>query len=895
MGTYSLDFGVSSFGRIEISEPPKSDAFAFKLKQDTNRHGRDKTIGGDDVPLLFWQSTNEPTNKLRMSTQGVVLHHLTLGFDELIATRNNVNKGFESQVRFIYSEGGVDFVNGLIDFAESKTDEFSYFECNIVQETKRAIIERRADTVINVFDTVDANGNAITPCVKTKFLMKALPEDKISEWTQIGHKIHDALEANSNFAANLTSYGVEDSFVFFDNYPNTNGYENSVNNYKMARFRDAQTNAQITFDVDGDFVYKTRNLDTDDSCHATLEWGVYNEPYTLGDAFVHHGVLYSHIFSGDVDDIIALPTQITTPVFDAAIGQCVYAFWNVFFVRSVTGDSNHRPFLDFRASKTTMTSTATAIDSVNDAVLYPDFLEKGIESIGNLPTIQERIRNGWFKDQFVFNGNMQRQDSTKLNFVFKDEMNNLREGNLDYQINETAVIIAHESDFYPNNDLGFFDAHPDQNIEKIFNDKHKIINVDVKYKTYEKSETATGTIDSFHTEDQLLIPNTEVEKKLNIDIDYVRDPFAIEKSRLASLKTTTAADSDNKIFIVDAVLIPAGTYGGFKCNLMYGSTGIAGQVTLSNSTNDDTRVNFDWNFLGFDIGDTFSFEDITSLPGTIFNCTVVSITRSVITLMQIGTTNVFSGIAFTSVSYLYTTVLWTNRTTEDFNLISNLNAKDRCSNLKYTIGRNREQFGSLLNTICIGHPTGTIQNKGFINNGDLTTQFLGGAVIVEKANVSVAGLPDKLITNNVYKSKFSVGFAQGKQYIEDSVRLNANFTVGGFFRFYNGLGRICKGYSKELAMSWRMEFMETTTEEKWESDTLTINTGTAPYVIVIAETGYISAQLLAGQYYDISGDYLQIFDKDNKGIINSTDYHNVSINGVQYTDLVSFTNALINI
>jgi len=119
-----LDFGADSYGRIEISEVVKFDQFGYRLFQDEGRFGRDKTIGAEKADLVFWKGHFQHADATRLGIYGQTVFELTHCFDELIETRK---KGFEQIVYYIVSDGVEEFVNGQLDFPESKTDGFSYF------------------------------------------------------------------------------------------------------------------------------------------------------------------------------------------------------------------------------------------------------------------------------------------------------------------------------------------------------------------------------------------------------------------------------------------------------------------------------------------------------------------------------------------------------------------------------------------------------------------------------------------------------------------------------------------------------------------------------------------------------------------------------------------------
>jgi hypothetical protein len=75
--------------------------------------------------------------------------------------------------------------------------------------------------------------------------------------------------------------------------------------------------------------------------------------------------------------------------------------------------------------------------------------------------------------------------------------------------------------------------------------------------------------------------------------------------------------------------------------------------------------------------------------------------------------------------------MYTNRTSEGFTLIENIQSGDNFSNLLYTIKRNMQYFYPYFKTACKFTPNGRIKNTYFKSNGEATTQYLGGETYTE--------------------------------------------------------------------------------------------------------------------------------------------------------------------
>ena len=207
------------------------------------------------------------------------------------------------------------------------------------------------------------------------------------------------------------------------------------------------------------------------------------------------------------------------------------------------------------------------------------------------------ISVGEFSGQYVFNGSMIRQrNDVPLNFVFKDEMNDLKEVNMDYQIQDNKVVLYQYPDFYTLTDLGAFLQVLNLEFERKFNDRFKKVSLNYSYKNYEQDKDEFNTINAFQTEAQFLFPTKQVDDELKVDINHIRDAFTIETARREAISETTALGTDDKIFIVDCVEIPEDYTETITRNLrMRMNDGLLLEILSDN---------FNWTLLGFKNGDT---------------------------------------------------------------------------------------------------------------------------------------------------------------------------------------------------------------------------------------------------------------------------------------------------
>ena len=178
--TFYLNFKNDNFGEIQITEVVKFDGASFTVEQDKDRYGRDISFGNEEVSLVFYDGLYDTTVNPLQLPSGSIVYNLTMGLDFLLDYYKRF--GFESEVEFIIKKDNVVFTVGILDFQLARTDQLTFFECKIIQENNRAIINRRKDTNIDVFSSKDLDNNDIDPLSTVNILLKAKPLTQISNW-----------------------------------------------------------------------------------------------------------------------------------------------------------------------------------------------------------------------------------------------------------------------------------------------------------------------------------------------------------------------------------------------------------------------------------------------------------------------------------------------------------------------------------------------------------------------------------------------------------------------------------------------------------------------------------------------------------------------------------------
>jgi hypothetical protein len=880
-----LNFVSPNYGKIEISEPIGFDAFSFKIKQGKDRFGRDKNIGAEQIDLEFIQGYFEHTDTTRTQKNGVVINNLTMCFDEIIEAISE--NGSEAKIEFIIEQNGNEFINGLLDIPQSTTDNISYFRCSVVQDTQKALIERKKDIKADVFSSIDTFGEVQIPLEKTKILLKAKPVVQVSEWksdnpvlsqTSVPGFYTNPIDFFNPFIV-LTKYNIEDSLIPFDKNSDNETANSKNKSWRNFKYLKANTDlSNLVLEIKGNCeIERINNPPIAEEMSIALYYSVFydqNLPTGLpgaGNLNLIGGFI--RLLEDEYTNSYFYDLKVDLP--NLAIGESLY----LYFAHASSNNGNDIIKTVFSAdSYIKVLATSTSVNSVIYGVPYFDFLKQGIKSISKLDLEANDIELGDFKNQFVFNGNLIRQiDDKPLHFVFKDEMNDLKEFNGDYQILNDKVQILQYPDFYPNIEIGAFNISPDNSVfERKFNDRFKDFSLEFNYKNFEDDKDEKNTIDSVHTESQWQHANEQVDNTPEVSINHIRDPFLIETMRKSALKDSTALSTDDKIVLLDCIQIPEGTTGSVTAVLTMRVLFEGTRLEILGTS----AIN--WMLLGFKNGDEINI----SFGKNVGSYFVLQHSSTLLELTFISGVCDFSGDALITIEYPLTDVQWTNRTNEGFGLIEGVANPQNFSNLKYTIKRNlmRDSWSSYLATINKDVSNGVIRNTYFKNNGGLISQFEGGKILTEKDNFLVSELSEKILNKHEIKTKIGIGFDEAKQLIEDIA------SVKGFIRVFDPNNKMYKIHPTMLDMIWRDGIMEVVGEERNESDIVTIEI--SGNVIIINEVGYIIKMEDDIEWFRFTGDYLQLFDDRSRPLINPTKFDKISLNGIVYNSVLELAIAL---
>ena len=290
-----------------------------------------------------------------------------------------------------------------------------------------------------------------------------------------------------------------------------------------------------------------------------------------------------------------------------------------------------------------------------------------------------------------------------------------------------------------------------------------------------------------------------------------------------------------------------------------------------------------WSLLGFNEGSNFVIESSFNMGSYI----VGDIENTIITLIPDGFTPV-DGNSLTTVDYPLENVAWVNRTNEGFTIIENLLNPNNFGNLKYTIRLNMVHWENVLSTYAM-YLNENIKNSQFKNNGLLRTQFGTDAIYTQNADIVLTDIKPPLVTPKEYDVDVVAEYDTVLTLIS---KYESITSVGGFVRVQDTNGRIKKLYPKKLGYTWATKVLNIIGEERYESDTVVVTkTGTT---IFINRVGY-AEELLNEIFYESSGDFIVLFDKNNVNLIDFTKYDKFIVQEETFGNPVDLIQAIIDL
>lgn len=864
---------LPSVGTIEISEPIGFDNASYKVKQEDSRFGRDIIIANEDTELTFTRDFFEQLSVIQTLPNGEVINHASLGFDYLVDVFNN--DGWEGKIEYILQQDDIVFSTGVFSYATAIVD-FDSIKVKIIQNTNREIIKRLEDTDVNAFNDKTLDGRTITPCATTNILLKAKPIVQISKFINETktYNFSGAGNAFSPFRQIMTS-GVQNTLTLFEDQMQWNLVGDiPFYNFKYIKAATKLVDIKVNIKLNG---VATRVGGSDTNI-------IYLTCFKSSDAnFQTAAISAPIIYTIDLTSLttVNFTTNIDLPLGNVEIGENVYLY---FEYSRISGGGNIS--VTFQNSEFKINATSISVDTVVKGVRLIDLAKHNTQSLADVQLIAPQYDlGGEHYDNFAFNGLLLGQITDKpFNNKFKELMNFAEETCSDIQINPTTVELLPYEDFYQDVEMEVFNEIPSFEASSRYNKRYSLKTAEFKYKRSSDNRATNGenSIDDVHTETQKFITEN-VDANLKVEINHIRSAFLIEEARRRAFdnEQTKSLENDNNLFLLKCVTLPPSSQGGFSAVLLM-RTLTGNKLEILNNNTDGDGINFNWTLLGFGVGSQFFIDAPSQNAG---NYTVLTITTSVLTLQRVSGTPTYNGDALITMRWFYTDVVYTNQTDETYNLIEGVANPTDYSNLDYHWARNIKHWYKYLATatkfkIQIGD---VIKTASFKTNGLLRTQKDNeSAPIGDSDDISNAIIAtEKILTPLMHQVRVYSDFEKTTQLIEKVQ------TEKGYVTVKLDNERTIKGYIKEMDYTWVTEELDLTLEEKYEGDYMNITSTEITY------PQYPTKNNLAS--FQVNNIFVLLFDNENKQMYPPVRFTNVKINGVAYTDLTLFTDALTNL
>jgi hypothetical protein len=871
MFSHFLNFiSLPEIGQIQIAEPINFDQSSYKVKQDDKRFGRDVIIANEESELVFTRDYFEQIEMVQILPNGDRFNYASQGFDYLIDIFNN--EGFEGKVEYILQKNDVSFVTGVFSYYTAVV-EFDRITVKIIQNTNREIIKRLEDTDIDAFSNKALDGRDIVPCGTNDILLKAKPIIEISEWEMNQQRIITDFNifANANPFMTLTRFEVSSSFVPLDEKV-INSIE-AINNFRYIRAISALSNGTGVIKCNVDLQYRPNG---NNSAFASFRLILfkYTGEYNSGDPFELIEI-YRKEFTGGSNVNFNVDTTFNFDLPNLNAGQNLSVFW-VFSGVGGIGVQDDR--IIFNQYNMKLQYTSTAIDTVVKGVRLIDVMKHNVKSLADVELIApEYDLGGEHYNNFAFNGLLLGQITNKpFTNKLKDLMTVLNETCSDFQINENNIEILPYSEFYNDVEMAEFDELPSFESQSKFNKRYALKTAEFKYakSSSERETNGQNSIDDVHTETQKFITDS-VDGVLKVEVKAIRSAYLIENARKRAFdnEQTNSLQNDDNLFVLDCIPLAPNTQSGFGAVLLMRILDNGNLQILNNNSNGD-GVPFNWTLLGFTVG--ASFEIVSGVNVGAY--TVVSLTSSVVELDKVSGVPTITGDHFIEMRWTLNNVVWTNRTNEGFTSITGVDNPNDYSNLNYHWGRNIQRWYSYLATATKFKPNDVIKTTSFKVNGDLVT-VKGGNTVSDSGDILNSEIrPLKILNPNEISVKVYADFETLTQLVSDIQ------TVKGYVTVNTASGKKVKGYVKDLDYVWISEELDMVLEEKFESDFMEITNEGVKAVGFDLKSGLNS--------FTINNNFVNLYDENENQMFAPTRFVNIKINGVAYTDVVLFSDAL---
>lgn len=850
---FYLDFKSDAFGKVEINEPINFNSVDFQLNQKDKGYARDISFNGGETQFEFVTYRN---------------HYL-----EQILYYNHFF-GFESKVDLIIEKSGTTSIIGELDFATAITDDLEYFKCKVIQQSSYQIIKRRKSVKVDLFSSIDVDGNSIEPLVPSNVLLLSKPVIQKSVWEQSGVFSKEVRTSISNFVwrfnpcANLINYGIEDSYTFFENFV-VNYNDADGENFVAVKAKNKLKNIKVNISgldllMVNSATHGTSNLEFivkhgktfDTATKIILLSALKYQSETY--AYSNQDPLIINIPNLDRDSKIWIYFQLTN---SELVRQ---AFANQFTIKNMI---------------TTITAESTSYNSVTPSFRLVDVMNQVVKSISGLPIYAPAYDlGGTFYDTRLFNGNLLRNIIDKPFYIsLEDIEKSITEMNADYEIDKYGqVFFGLEADFYKATESGFFDNTQFSEMNKTFNPRFAVNEFSYSYKNFQslKENEELNSADTIHGESKWVFFNKKVENKKEVTVEWTRDAFLIESVRRKSviIEADTASQDDDNIFALDTVETDG--------NVSFNESTVLSHTYNTSTAKLSLRNEGDINFivLGIKAGTTFTIVNTPDNNAGDYIVYAVSPNELQLTRTSSGVIST-SNDGIRSTAYIYTImnadIPFTNYTNQNFTVIDNLSVPDSYSNLRYSVKRNINNYWqSYLATCNLYHKLEPIRNTWYKNNGLCTTTYFDNTV-TENATITPS---NPILSPFLYNE---IVFANVE--FEDYMTLQSNIrSQRGFIRTIDNNQKVIKLYPVTMKYDNLSKELSIKGEEKFEDIFMTISTSESA-ILINNETRVKSLD------WEIVDNKLYLYDKRRERLYNGVYFNNVAVNGATTEDVAILT------
>lgn len=827
---FYLIFSEQPNKRIQINEPVGYSEVDFNLDQRENKMGRDVSLSGGTINFKF------------------TLYRHGKEFENILYYAHRY--GFEAKVKLIIVLSDSTEYIGELDFLTAESNDFNYFQCPVIVQSETQVFRRRSETKVDLFSSVDTNGEFIQPLVPVNMLLQAKPSIQTSRWEQVTSSGDNILIIVPNYFSltqSLMESGIEDSYVPFK--------FRSTNRVDMQILEAKSMLKNVTISIkDLDIQLRTAssgNISASIRYIKTIENVDNSNPISLA--------LYSAT-GGNMD----ITQDFLVNIGDMQRGEKLFLY--------LQASTNGNSIATINKANITITSQSTAYNSIVPCFHAIDALNQISKSIAGLDVYAPRYEQGGdLYGTVITNGNLLRNVLDKPFYVSWDDIFDKSiapEVKADSEIQiDKRVFIGIEKDFYTNVECGVFPNTQFSGMLRKPNLFYCLNNFNYKYENFQslKENTEPNSDSTIHGQTIFTPYNQNVESSLELSIKWIRDSILLDvQQRLSTVVSKdTATQDDDKIFAIDTIETENDEKFTESTTL---------QHTYANSVlslRNNGEVNF--NVLGIKAGTVFNVNYPDSNNG---DYTVLTVNNTELQLQRISGGSISAsndGVRLTKYTYEIKkeTIPLTNRTNQGFDAVLNLISPDKYSNLRYSVQRNiRNFYNNYLASVNLYWKDKVLKNTFYKNNGACETLY-NGLRVVEKEDwtptnpIVTPYMYEKVIFANVDFSKFIS--------LQNQIR-----TRRGFIRTIDNNKRVLKLYPIKMSYENKTRQLTISGQEKYEPVYMTITKENN--IITINEETKVRSLVYDPVALERDNQVV-LFDSSRQKLYNGVYFDKVSVNG----------------